>query len=159
MCFLICKMWMQIHNVWIFTRITGGNLNCLIQCLIHSRGRRDDSDSVLSLYVLSRYLQLRFPLTVMRRWKMHCMPGSSTSLLLTVTQAQNIPITLQSAANSEKCSSVPFSRSNHSVFALTVRLIPDLLKLLSSLPLQRTLPLYPQIMYTLLAYLEKLFLW
>ena len=151
-------MWIPIHNVWIFTRIKGGNLKCLIQCSIHSRGRIDDSDSVLSLHVLSRYLQLRFPLTVMRRWKCTACQALQPLFLLS-PRLKTSPLLYISAANSEKCRSVPSSRSNHSVFALTARLIPDLLKLLSSLPLQRTLPLNPQITYTLLPYSEQLLLW
>lgn len=41
-----------------------------------------------------------------------------------------------SSPNSEKGSSVPFSRVNHSVFALSAMLVPNLLELPSSLPLK-----------------------
>lgn len=45
MCFLICKTWIQIPNVWFFTRIKGSSLQHLMQHLIHSRCKAYDGDS------------------------------------------------------------------------------------------------------------------
>lgn len=127
-------MWIQLYIVWIFTRVKGGDLKHLMQCLIHSRCRIEDSDSNLSLHALGRYLPLKFPLTFTRRWKaMHARlfnraspyghPRLQTSLALYI-----------STPNPEKCRSVLFSGPNHSISALSAIRILDFLKLLSLPP-------------------------
>lgn len=150
-CFLICKTWIQIPNVWLFTRIKGSSLQHLMQHLIPSRCRayESDPDSVPSCHKQTSAVETSSEFNK----KVDSIAWQALQPLfssLSVTGAKCPYYFPYLLPIQRSVGLFPFLGFNHSAFALNTILTQDLLKSHFFFPLQRTLTLSPQTIYFLL---------